>query len=68
MRGRRKELAAVGMRYNGIALDEEGKTLLWFADKDGLHGVRLEFVSPVPQPIVDEASGARGRARMSFPG
>ncbi|MFD7084491.1 VOC family protein [Streptomyces sp. NPDC002181] len=65
--GRRQDLEAAGMRCNGIALDEDGKTLLWFTDKDDLHGVRLEFVSPVPQPIVMDDGGAAHRDGRGFP-
>lgn len=50
--GRMRELAALGFRDDGQSLDANGRILLWFTNKDDLNGVRLEYVSASPQPIV----------------
>lgn len=48
------QMEALGFRSNGRAIGPDGEAILWFTDKDDLNGVRLEFVAPYPQPIVDD--------------
>lgn len=67
---RMAELAALGIGADGQSFDAEGRVLLWFTDKYALDGVRLEFVSPLPGPLVaDDGSAlwsdpATGRASL----
>lgn len=49
---RKRQLALLGFRQNGQAVDEAGNVILWFTDKGDLNNVRLEYVSADPQPIV----------------
>jgi catechol 2,3-dioxygenase-like lactoylglutathione lyase family enzyme len=49
---RMAQLAAHGVRDDGVSLNEEGRILLWFTEKQALDGVRLEFVSPLRGPVV----------------
>jgi len=49
---RMRELAELGFRDDGRSLGEDGRVLLWFTDKNDLNGMRLEYVSPDPQPVV----------------
>lgn len=49
---RMEELSDLGLRSNGQSIDENGRVLLWFTDKADLDGIRLEYVSQDPQPIV----------------
>jgi hypothetical protein len=49
---RKAQLAMLGFRHNGQAVDEDGNVILWFTDKSDLNNVRLEYVSDDPQPIV----------------
>ncbi|MFD5428197.1 VOC family protein [Streptomyces sp. NPDC127084] len=51
--GRLRELEAQGIRCDGMALDGPGgKTLLWFTEKQLLHGIRAEYVAELSQPLV----------------
>lgn len=50
--GRMSELAQIGVRHDGEALDGDGRVILWFTEKRDLDGVRLEYVSTSPQPVV----------------
>jgi catechol 2,3-dioxygenase-like lactoylglutathione lyase family enzyme len=50
--GRMKELAQIGVGHNGEARTEDGRVILWFTEKKDLDGIRLEYVSSDPQPIV----------------
>ncbi|MFE5537965.1 MULTISPECIES: VOC family protein [Streptomyces] len=65
---RKRELAACGMDWDGMALTEGGDILLWFTRKQDLHGIRLEFVSPVPQPIVMDDGRPAYTDERGFPG
>src|SRR5690625_1745386 len=56
---RRDELAALGVGSDGVSLDEDGRMLLFFTDKNALDGVRLEFVSPLRGPIVADDGSDR---------
>jgi len=51
---RRVELAAQGIGHDGEALGEDGRPILWFTEKRDLNGIRLEYVSTDPQPIVPD--------------
>ncbi|MFE2856726.1 VOC family protein [Streptomyces lavendulae] len=46
------ELASLGIFDDGMALDDDDRILLWFTSKQDLNGMRLEFVSSDPQPII----------------
>jgi hypothetical protein len=46
------ELAGRGIGHDGHALDERGRMLVCFTDEAALDGLRLEFVSALPNPIV----------------
>lgn len=46
------ELAALGVPDDGQSLTEDGRILLWFTEKSALDGIRLEFISPLPGPVV----------------
>lgn len=50
--GRLAQLAEIGVGYDGVSRDAEGRILLVFTDKTALDGVRLEFISPLPGPVV----------------
>jgi hypothetical protein len=50
--GAMRDLAAVGVGDDGVSLDAEGRVLLWFSEKEALDGIRLEFVSTLPGPVV----------------
>ncbi|HEY9498342.1 MAG TPA: VOC family protein [Terrimesophilobacter sp.] len=53
-------LAGLGVDVDGISSDDEGRILLCFTDKAALDGIRLEFISPLPGPIVaDDGSALR---------
>ncbi|WP_181160344.1 VOC family protein [Streptomyces solincola] len=65
--GVKTDLEAAGMRSDGVATDESGAILLWFTEKSDLHGIRLEFVSPVPQPIVMDDGSPAYRDARGFP-
>lgn len=59
--GRRDELAALGIEEDGVSLDAEGRILLFFTEKQSLDGVRLEFVSTLPGPVVADDGSALPR-------
>jgi len=67
---RMAELAGLGIGADGVSVDDEGRMLLFFTQKDALDGVRLEFVSPRRTPVVaDDGSElpddpATGRADL----
>ncbi len=46
------ELASGGLSSDGVSYDDEGRALLCFTEKSATDGVRLEFISPLPGPIV----------------
>jgi len=50
--GHRKVLADKGVMIDGCSYDEEGRILLMFTDKTVLDGIRVEFISPLPGPLV----------------
>jgi hypothetical protein len=52
------QLHRAGIRNDGIARDDSGKTILWFGEKQDFNGIRLEFVGTDPQPIVTDAGVA----------
>lgn len=49
---RMEELRALGFGDDGRSLLEDGRLHLWFTEKEALDGIRLEFVSPAPAPLV----------------
>lgn len=49
---RRAELAADGVEIDGCAFTPDGRILLMFTDKAVLDGVRMEYISPIPGPVV----------------
>lgn len=49
---RTASLADTGIGQDGASYDEDGRTLLCFTERSALDGVRLEFVSSLPGPIV----------------
>jgi hypothetical protein len=49
---KREELAANGVLVDGCSFDAEGRILLMFTDKTALDGIRIEFISPLPGPLV----------------
>ncbi len=52
--GRMEELTQLGVGHNGESRTEDGRVILWFTEKQDLDGIRLEFVSTDPQPIVPD--------------
>ncbi|MFT4028878.1 MAG: VOC family protein [Protaetiibacter sp.] len=48
----KKAFESTGVTTDGAALDESGRAILWFTDKNELDGIRLEFVGTDRQPIV----------------
>jgi len=50
--GKRDELAAHGVLIDGCSYDEQGRILLMFTEKTALDGIRIEYISPLPGPIV----------------
>ncbi|MFD4957850.1 VOC family protein [Microbacterium sp. NPDC058389] len=44
--------AASGLAVDGQSLTGNGDTLLCFTEKAALDGIRLEFISPLPGPVV----------------
>lgn len=50
--GRMRALADIGIPDDGKVLDENGNVILWFTEKSALNGMRLEYVSSDPQPII----------------
>ena len=48
----REALAAKGVPIDGCSFDAEGRILLMFTDKSILDGIRIEFISPLPGPLV----------------
>ncbi|MBV7699423.1 VOC family protein [Streptomyces sp. TRM70350] len=52
--GRLADLAALGIEDDGMALAPDNSILLWFTSKKHLNGMRLEYVSTAPQPIVKD--------------
>ncbi|MFD4569494.1 VOC family protein [Streptomyces sp. NPDC058467] len=66
--GRLRELHEHGVDSDGIARDgPDGKTLLWFTDKHYLHGIRLEYVAALPQPLVMDDGRPTYRDERGFP-
>ncbi|MFJ9610064.1 VOC family protein [Kitasatospora sp. NPDC101176] len=65
--GCKERLERAGVAADGMALDDAGDILLWFTDKRALDGIRLEFVSPVPQPIVMDDGRPAHRDAHGFP-
>lgn len=61
------ELEAAGFGHDGEALDEEGRTILWFTEKRDLNGIRLEFVSTTPQPVVADDGGELAAPLVQLP-
>ncbi|HEY4224338.1 MAG TPA: VOC family protein [Pseudolysinimonas sp.] len=64
------ELEVLGLRSDGLSLDEQGRLLLCFTDKRDLDGIRLELISPLRGPVVADdgralpIDPATGRADM----
>ncbi|TPX03776.1 VOC family protein, partial [Schumannella luteola] len=50
--GRRELLAEQGVAIDGCSFDADGRILLMFTDKSFLDGIRVEFISPLPGPLV----------------
>ncbi len=48
----RERLAEIGVGIDGCSLNEDGRILLMFTDKSALDGIRIEYISPLPGPIV----------------
>jgi glyoxalase/bleomycin resistance protein/dioxygenase superfamily protein len=46
------ELARRGVNADGIVYGPDDEILLWFSDKRALDGIRLEFISKRPGPLV----------------
>jgi catechol 2,3-dioxygenase-like lactoylglutathione lyase family enzyme len=46
------ECADLGMASDGMCTREDGSVSIWFTRKEDLDGVRLEFISPIPGPLV----------------
>ncbi|WP_435260523.1 VOC family protein [Streptomyces sp. 1222.5] len=66
--GRLQALEEDGVGCDGMALDgPEGNILLWFTDKQYLHGIRLEYVAELPQPIVMDDGRPAYRDERGFP-
>ncbi|MFV0254262.1 MAG: VOC family protein [Beutenbergiaceae bacterium] len=54
VQARMRELAQLGVGDDGKVLNDDGEVILWFTDPAELNGVRLEYVSGGPHPIVAE--------------
>ncbi|MEV6317364.1 VOC family protein [Streptomyces sp. NPDC051776] len=66
--GRLRELGEQGVGCDGMALDgPQGKILLWFTEKQHLHGIRLEYVAGLPQPIVKDDGRPPYHDERGFP-
>jgi len=52
--GQLAHLRELGITANGRALDEAGATILAFNEPADFHGVRLEYVGDVAQPVFTE--------------
>jgi hypothetical protein len=50
--GRREELAELGVGVDGVSVNEEERILLFFTEKEAMDGVRFEYISPLPGPLV----------------
>lgn len=50
--GEIRRCAALGIGEDGHSILEDGRLHLWFTEKSGLDGVRLEFIAPIPGPTV----------------
>jgi len=50
--GHRDVLDAKGVGIDGCSFDPEGRILLMFTDKTALDGIRIEYISPLPGPVV----------------
>lgn len=61
------EMEAIGFRRDGESLDENGRTILWFTDKRDLNGIRLEYVSTTPQPVVADDGGELAAPLVQLP-
>ncbi len=65
--GRLTELAKLGLGHDGMALQDDGRILLFFTDKADLNGMRLEYVAELPQPIVKDDGAEPARDERGFP-
>lgn len=54
LHARMDELAALGVGHDGVAVNADGQTHLWFTESRDLNGMRLEFVGLAPSPIVGD--------------
>jgi hypothetical protein len=52
------ELTRRGFNVDGVVRDEDDEILLWFSDKRQLDGIRLEFISKRPGPLVSDDGSA----------
>jgi len=59
--GHRDALALKGIAIDGCSFDTEGRILLMFTDRTALDGIRLEFISPLPGPLVADDGSALWR-------
>lgn len=51
-------LADAGVGVDGRSLGADGEPILWFTDKTDLEGVRCEFITTVPGPLVADDGSA----------
>lgn len=49
---RRAELAELGVGVDGVSVDEKERILLFFTEKEAMDGLRFEYISPLPGPLV----------------
>jgi len=47
-----RRCAAAGIGEDGKSVLEDGRIHLWFTEKTALDGLRLEFIAPIPGPLV----------------
>lgn len=48
----------LGLAHDGVSVDDEQRALLCFTDKRELDGIRLEFIAPLPGPLVSDSGAA----------
>jgi catechol 2,3-dioxygenase-like lactoylglutathione lyase family enzyme len=46
------ELGDLGIRSDGRSIDADGRLLLFFTQKHDLDGIRIEYIAPIPGPLV----------------
>jgi catechol 2,3-dioxygenase-like lactoylglutathione lyase family enzyme len=60
VQARMDALASIGVPDDGKSLDADGNVILWFTEKSALNGIRLEYVSSDPQPVVADDGSPLG--------